>query len=531
MVVDGVSLIGSRDVRPEGATFHGVDPRSGDELEPAFGECGATEVRAATTLAAEAFGVYRRTTPDVRAGFLESIAAGIEAVSEELWERVQAETGLPLARVQGETARTCGQLRLFASVVRDGAWRDVRIDPALPGRTPLPRPDLRSRTVPLGPVAVFGASNFPLAFSVAGGDTASALAAGCPVVVKAHPAHPGTSEIVGRAVRDAVAAHDLPEGVFSLLQGTTHDLGTTLVTDPRIKAVGFTGSRGGGLALVAAAQARQVPIPVYAEMSAVNPVFLLPGALADRADDIARGFVTSLTGSAGQLCTKPGLVFVADDAGADAFVEAATASLADVAAGPMLTGGIAGAFDDATGRTGGTEGVREVATGREPAGVEVSSTPRLFETSDAALDEHPDLQDEMFGPAALVVRVKDPARLPELASRLEGQLTATLHVGPGDEALARRLVDELELVAGRLLVDGWPTGVDVGHTMVHGGPFPATSAPATTSVGSRAIERFLRPVAYQDVPPALLPPELHDDNPYAVPRTVDGRLEAAPTEE
>ncbi|WP_229051558.1 aldehyde dehydrogenase (NADP(+)) [Aeromicrobium sp. Leaf350] len=512
-------------------TFHATNPATGEALAPEFPEQGPAEVERATRLAAEAFPAFRATTPEARAAFLESIAAHIEASTDELWPRVQAETGLPLGRVQGETGRTVGQLRLFAAVVRDGAWRDVRIDPALPDRAPLPRPDLRQRAVPLGPVAVFGASNFPLAFSVAGGDTASAFAAGCPVVVKGHPAHPGTSEIVGRAISAAVAEAGLPEGVFSLLQGTTHELGTALVTDPRIKAVGFTGSRGGGLALVAAAQARPVPIPVYAEMSAVNPVFLLPGALEERACDVARGFVTSLTGSAGQLCTKPGLVFVADGAGADVFVKAAGDALADIAAGPMLTAGIAGAFDAATDRTGGTDGVTQVGAGQAPGDAAVSSTPRLFETTDAVLDENPNLHDEMFGPAALVVRVSDPARLPELAERLEGQLTATLHLGDGDDDLARDLIGELELVAGRVLVNGWPTGVDVGHTMVHGGPYPATSAPASTSVGSRAIERFLRPVAYQDVPAALLPPELRDENPYGVPRTVDGRLQPAPTQE
>ncbi len=526
MTVDGVSLIGTRDVRPSGPTFHAVDPRTGAELEPAFGECGPPEVAAAAQLAAEAFAAYRATGPETRAAFLESIAANIEAATDELWPRVQAETGLPTGRVQGETGRTVGQLRLFASVVRDGGWRGVRIDPALPDRAPLPRPDLRQRAVPLGPVAVFGASNFPLAFSVAGGDTASALAAGCPVVVKAHPAHPGTSEIVGRAVRDAVAEHGLPEGVFSLVQGTTHEVGTALVSDPRIKAVGFTGSRAGGLALVAAAQRRSEPIPVYAEMSAVNPVFVLPGALDERAEDVARGFVTSLTGSAGQLCTKPGLVFVADGEGADAFVSAAAEALADVTSGPMLTAGISGAFGDATARTGAVDGVRVVAAGREADDV-TASTPRLFETRDSVLADHPDLHEEMFGPAALVVRVADTDRFADLARSLEGQLTATLHLGAGDDDLAADLLAELELVAGRLLVNGWPTGVDVGHTMVHGGPFPATSAPATTSVGSRAIERFVRPVAYQDVPAALLPPELRDDNPYAVPRLVDGTREDA----
>lgn len=513
------------------STFTAFNPATGEPVGPEFPEHGPTDVETAARLAAEAFPAFRATTPDVRAAFLESVAANIEASTAELWPTVQAETGLPLGRVQGETGRTVGQLRLFANVVRAGAWRDVRIDPALPERAPLPRPDLRQRAVPVGPVAVFGASNFPLAFSVAGGDTASAFAAGCPVVVKGHPAHPGTSEIVGRAISAAVVEHGLPEGVFSLLQGTTHELGTALVTDPRIKAVGFTGSRGGGLALVAAAQARPVPIPVYAEMSAVNPVFLLPGALADRAADVARGFVGSLTGSAGQLCTKPGLVFVADGAGADEFVKAASDALADVAAGPMLTAGIAGAFDSATSRTGSTDGVTQVGAGQAPGEVAVSSTPRLFETTDEVFAASPTLRDEMFGPAALVVRVADTSRLPHLAEGLEGQLTATIHLGEGDDDLARDLIGELELVAGRVLVNGWPTGVDVGHTMVHGGPFPATSAPATTSVGSRAIERFLRPVAYQDVPAALLPTELRDENPYGVPRTVDGRLEPAPNQE
>ena len=338
----GSSLIGSADVRPDGGTFRAVDPATGAELDPAYGEAGPAEVDRAAALAAEAFPAYRRTTAEQRAAFLDSIAANIEALGSTLAERVTAETGLPAGRVAGETARTVGQLRLFASVVRDGGWHGVRVDTPLPDRTPLPRPDLRQRSVPVGPVAVFGASNFPLAFSVAGGDTASALAAGCPVVVKGHPAHPGTSELVGRAIRDAVAEHGLPEGTFSLLQGTTHELGTALVTDPRIQAVGFTGSRRGGLALVAAAQKRPEPIPVYAEMSSVNPVFLLPGVLAERADATASAYVTSVTGSAGQLCTQPGLVFALEGEGLNTFVDAAAEKIADVVATPMLTAGMAG---------------------------------------------------------------------------------------------------------------------------------------------------------------------------------------------
>jgi alpha-ketoglutaric semialdehyde dehydrogenase len=474
----------------------------------------------ACALAAAAFPGYRRTSAEQRASFLESIATNIDALGAALTERAIAETGLPAARVTGETARTVGQLRLFAAVVRDQGWRGVRVDTPLPDRTPLPRPDLRQRSVPVGPVAVFGASNFPLAFSVAGGDTASALAAGCPVIVKGHPAHPGTSELVGRAIRAAVAEHGLPEGTFSLLQGTTHELGTALVTDPRIKAVGFTGSRRGGLALVAAAQRRSEPIPVYAEMSSVNPVFLLPGALTERAAATAAAYVTSVTGSAGQLCTQPGLVFALDGPSTDAFLDAAAEKLADIAATPMLTRGIAGAFDHGVAAVAETPGVQTVVTGTNADDLAVPGVAHLFVTDGDTFLSTPELADEVFGPASLEVRVRDVDQLRRIVDGLEGQLTASVHLTEADQALAGELLDELELVAGRVIVNGWPTGVEVGYAMVHGGPFPATSAPASTSVGTRAIERFLRPVVYQDVPEALLPPELRTS--ADVPRLVDG---------
>ncbi len=498
-------------------SFRAVNPATGAELEPAYGEAGATEVDRAAALAAEAFGRYRRTTAEQRAAFVDTVAANIETLGSTLADRVTAETGLPAGRVAGETARTVGQLRLFAAVVRDGDWRQVRIEEALPDRTPLPRPDLRQRSVPLGPVAVFGASNFPLAFSVAGGDTASALAAGCPVIVKGHPAHPGTSELVGRAVRDAVVEHGLPEGTFSLLQGTSHELGLALVSDPRIKAVGFTGSRGGGLALVAAAQRRPEPIPVYAEMSSVNPVFLLPGALAERTAATAQGYVTAVTGSAGQLCTKPGLLFVLEGEDTDAFDEfkgAAAAAVAAVPAAAMLTAGIQSAFRSGAETLATTAGVNKVAGGSVDDSLAAPGVAQLYVTTGATFLAEPGLAEEVFGPASLIVRVRDEAELRQIVDGLEGQLTAAVHLGEADHRLAGELLDRLELVAGRIIVNGWPTGVDVGHAMVHGGPFPATSAPATTSVGTRAIERFLRPVVYQDVPGALLAPELRPDNPY-----------------
>lgn len=518
----GRSLVGGDDVHPEGPTFRAVDPVSGAELEPAYGEAGPAEVELAAQLAAQAFPEYRKTTVAVRAAFLDSIAANIEALGASLSDRVTAETGLPAARVAGETARTVGQLRMFATVVRTGEWRQVRIDPALPDRTPLPRPDLRQRSVPLGPVAVFGASNFPLAFSVAGGDTVAALAAGCPVIVKGHPAHPGSSELVGRAIRDAVVEHGLPAGTFALLHGTSHELGLALATDRRVKAVAFTGSRTAGLALVAAAQQRPEPIPVFAEMSAVNPVFVLPGALAERAQQTSEGFVAAVTGSAGQLCTKPGLLFLLEAPEADAFLAAVAGAVKSVPTAPMLTPGIQAAFERGASALATTPGVQRVAVGSAAESPAAPGRAQLFLTTGEVFRSRPGLSDEVFGPAALIVRVRDEAELSAIVDAVEGQLTATVHLGDADHPLAAALLEQLELVAGRVIVNGWPTGVDVGHAIVHGGPFPATSAPATTSVGTRAIERFLRAVAYQNVPDDLLPTELRRGNPDSVPRLVDG---------
>jgi 2,5-dioxopentanoate dehydrogenase len=527
--ITGRSLIGAADVVGGGDAFYAADPVTGARLEPAYGECGAPEAAQAAALAWRDFDAYRSTDPETRAAFLDSIAEEIEKVAQELGRRVQDETGLPKARVAAETVRTTGQLRMFAGVVRDGAWLQARIDPADPGRSPLPRPDVRQRSIPVGPVAVFGASNFPLAFSTAGGDTASALAAGAPVVVKAHPSHPGVSEIVGRAVRAAVRKHDLPEGTFSLLQGTSTELGRALVTDPNIRAVGFTGSRRGGLALVEAAAGRQVPIPVYAEMSAVNPVFVLPGALAERAAAIASGFVASVTGSAGQLCTKPGLVFVADGPDTDRFVDAASEAIRAVAAAPMLNAGIAGAYGDRVRLLGSIQAVDEAARGLADASLACPAAAHLFVTTGEVFLANDRLHEEVFGPAAIIVRVRDERQMAEIAGHIEGQLTAAVHLSETDHGAAARLLARLELVAGRIIVNGWPTGVEVGDAMVHGGPFPATSAPATTSVGTRAIERFLRPVAYQDVPADLLPLELRDDNPYGIFRRREGHPETQPS--
>lgn len=523
VALTGSMLIGAADVRGNAGEVAGVNPATGESLEPSYGLGDDADVDRAVSLAWQAFPTYRATTLAARSAFLTTVADNIDALGETLVSRVVAETGIPEPRVKMELGRTTNQLRMFASVAAAGRFLGSRLDTPDPTRSPLPKPDLRQRKIPLGPVAVFSASNFPLAFSVAGGDTASALAAGAPVVVKAHSAHPGTSELVGRAIRAAVAEHDLPEGVFSLLFGDGRRLGTALVKHPRIAGVGFTGSRSGGLALVAAAAARPVPIPVYAEMSSVNPVILLPGALAAQGASLGTAFVTSLTTSAGQLCTNPGLVFALGDAGE--FLAAAGEAVGVAPGAAMLSATIQKSYVDGQHRLVDLAGVTEVAAGGVDPAVNACGQARLFATDGDTFLAEPTLQEEVFGATSLVVRVRDLGQLEEILGTLEGQLTATVHAAEADHDTVAALLPTLELLAGRVLFGGWPTGVEVGHAIVHGGPFPATSAPATTSVGSLAIERWLRPVAYQNVPNALLPEELRDGNPLGVPRLRDGSAE------
>jgi NADP-dependent aldehyde dehydrogenase len=518
-------FIGSRAVKGTAGEVRGINPETGETLEPAFGGASREQLDEACRLAAAAFDPYRAAPAEARAAFLETIAQNILDLGDELVERTVAESGLPRGRIEGERGRTVGQLRLFAQIVRDGRHLGARIDPAIPDRTPLPRPDIRARRIPLGPVAVFGASNFPLAFSVAGGDTAAALAAGCPVVAKAHPAHPGTSELVGRAIRDAVAASGLPEGVFSLVFDSGYEIGQALVADPRIKAVGFTGSRRGGLALMKIAQERSEPIPVYAEMSSINPVILFAGALAERAPQIAQAFVNSLTMGAGQFCTSPGLLLAIDGEGLETFTRTAGEALREAAPGTMLTPGIHRAYCEGVEALAGHERVETVARGR--AGHNYQGQAGLFSTSAEAFLGDERLREEVFGSSSLIVRCPDEPALAEVVESLEGQLTASLHIAEADHDDARKLLPVLERKVGRILVNGFGTGVEVGHAMVHGGPFPATSDGRSTSVGAMAIERFLRPVAYQDLPDALLPEELRDSNPRSIDRLVDGRPEPA----
>jgi len=502
------------------AQFHSIDARTG-EASQAFDAHSIADVAAACATADAAFEAYRHTGREARAAFLERIGAEIVAIGDTLIDTAMRESGLPRARLEGERGRTVGQLRMFADVVRRGEWLGVRIDPALPDRQPLPRPDLRLRMIPLGPVAVFGASNFPLAFSTAGGDTAAALAAGCPVVVKGHPAHPATGALVADAIHRAVAASGLPAGVFQHLVGPGNELGSALVQDPRIAAVGFTGSRAGGLALQRLAQNRAVPIPVYAEMSSVNPVVLLPHALAARGAALGSAFVASLTMGAGQFCTNPGLVLAIEGDGLDAFVAAAAGAVQESAASTMLTPAIHAAYDKGVAALAQHDRVETVARGAA-ATAPNDGTAAFFATKAEAYLVDASLGHEVFGAASVLVRCRDEAELARVLAAAEGQLTATLQMDAEDEALAARLLPILERKAGRILANGWPTGVEVTHAMVHGGPYPATSDGRTTSVGSLAIDRFLRPVSYQNLSQAVLPADLRDAEAAELPRLIDG---------
>ena len=522
MKLHGKSLIAGRLGEPGGATFRAHDPATGTPLEPIFHEAHPAEVNRAVDAAADAFTEYRRLTPEVRARFLDSIADEIEALGDALIERTTLETGLPAARIVGERGRTCAQLRLFAATVREGSWVDARIDTALPERTPVPRPDIRRMLKPIGPVVVFGASNFPLAFSTAGGDTASAFAAGCPVVVKAHPAHPGTGELVAGAIARAAAACGLPPGVFSFVHGGP-ETGAALVRHPATAAVGFTGSHAAGRALFDIASSRPDPIPVFAEMSSVNPVLVLPGALKERGGAIAQGLFGSFTLGVGQFCTKPGLVFVVRGAEADAFVEELARIVRDAAPGTMLTAGIRDAFERGRAQMVGTEGVKVIAAAEAPAELG-SAVPSIAWTDAANFLARPSLANEVFGPFALVVGCADTAEMLRCIYSLPGQLTATLHASDTDLATANELIEAAERRAGRVILNGFPTGVEVCPAMNHGGPYPATTDVRFTSVGTAAILRFARPVCYQNFSDDLLPAELKDANPYGILRTVNGEL-------
>jgi alpha-ketoglutaric semialdehyde dehydrogenase len=525
MNILGKSLIGFRETPGSSDSFRAWNPATGETLEPAFYSATNEEVDRVAHLASDAFPVYSQLRHTEKASLLRRIASRIEAIVDPIVERAHLETALPRPRLQSETARTCNQLRLFATVVEEGSWVMARIDPADPQRKPIPKPDIRSVLHPLGPVVIFGASNFPLAFSVAGGDTASALAAGNPVIVKAHPAHPGTSELVGRAIRESIREQGLPEGVFSLLFDSGTNVGTALVQHPLVKAGGFTGSIAAGRALMKLAASRPEPIPFFGEMGSTNPVFILPGALTARGRDIASQLYGSFTLGSGQFCTKPGMIFLPESDASASFRTEFQDKVSHSSKFTLLTSGIQTSYQREIQNRKGRRNVTVVAEGEQPGSDPAFSVgAAVFQTDVPALLASSDLGSEVFGPSALLITFSGKEQILQAARSLGGHLTATIHGTEDDLHDFAELIEILKNKVGRIIFNGYPTGVEVCHAMIHGGPYPASTDSRTTSVGSQAIYRFARPVCYQDFPSAALPGELQDENPLGIWRMVDGQL-------
>jgi 2,5-dioxopentanoate dehydrogenase len=493
-------IIGYRNVQSNGELFHGYNPNSGKSLLPEFSEAGKSEINESIVLANGAFAVYRKTSAAQRSLFLETIAGNIEALGDDLLKIINEETALPLTRLIGERGRTTGQLRLFAQLLRDGNWNKAIVDEPLPDRKPVARPGMIQIQVPIGVVAVFGASNFPLAFSVAGGDTASALAAGCSVVFKAHPAHPATCQLIGNAIAKAAKETGMPDGTFSMLHGRSNEVGGTLVTHPLIKAVAFTGSFKGGKALYDLAVRRPEPIPVYAEMGSVNPVFFLPEAVKLGGESLASQFSQSVTLGSGQFCTNPGFCILIDNEESKLFIQHVTHGLAATDVHPMLTKGIADAYKS------GLERQYKISGDPIPTvTAESDIRPNIIVISAKSLMENPDYFEEVFGPSTVAVLSDSYDEMFRLAEVMPGQLTGTIHAAESDYPVAKQLIELLTQKVGRVIMNGFPTGVEVCHAMVHGGPYPATTDSRVTSVGTTSIYRFTRPVCYQNIPHSLMP--------------------------
>lgn len=503
--------------------FQAINPATNEALDDVYYNTSNEEIDQIVNQAKVDFQSYNKKSNTEIADFLDQIGEEIMNLGDRLIERCHLETALPIGRLQGERGRTVNQLKLFAAVVREGSWVDARLDTAQPDRIPFPKPDIRHMLRPLGPVAVFGASNFPLAFSVAGGDTASALAAGCTVVVKGHPAHPGTSVLVAEAISKAIKKTNMPEGTFSLIQGNTIEVGGTLVKHPDIKAVGFTGSFKGGKALFDIANDRPEPIPVFAEMGSTNPVFFLPEVLKEKTNTLAKGLAGSIALGVGQFCTNPGLAFVQKSDGSELFTKALIDEVRATPSGTMLTPAISETFANGLNKTKAINGVEELAKGVISNSVN-SAEARVFKTSIENFYRNADLAEENFGPSSILIEANSKEEILEAARSLEGHLTATVHGTEADLEHYKELFDVLEQKVGRIIVNGYPTGVEVCHAMVHGGPYPATTAPQSTSVGTNAIKRFVRPVSFQNYPQNLLPLVLRDDNEMNLWRLVNGEM-------
>ena len=523
MKLTGAHFIGNTRSKEGTDSFNAVNPENQISLDVSFVEALKTEVDSAVQKAENAFTSYKSRSNEERALFLEQIGEELLELGDSLLQRCNAETALPMARLTGERMRTVNQMRLFAAVIREGSWVDARIDTANPDRSPIPKSDIRQMQIPLGPVGIFGASNFPLAFSVAGGDTASALAAGCPVVVKGHPLHPGTSEMVAAAIITAARKTGMPDGVFSLLQGRSVEVGMAIVAHPLITAIGFTGSFRGGKAIFDAANNRNVPIPVFAEMGSTNPVFILPGALKERRQEIASGLVKSLNLGVGQFCTNPGLLITNQSPNAEDFLDEMVKAANQASPGTMLSEGIKKNYLSGIDRLKSDKSVSSLTISDSSSEGNLAES-FIFRTSGKSLLSNPELAEEVFGPSTINVIAEHEDEMIEVAKSLTGHLTATIHGTNEDLQDYQELIEILERKVGRLIFNGYPTGVEVCHSMVHGGPYPATTASQSTSVGTGAIRRFTRPICYQDFPQETLPEELKDGNPLNIWRLVDGNL-------
>lgn len=526
MKLEGHQIIGhSMEKSDSTSAFFPINPSSNQEITSVtYQNASKDQIDRAIVKASTAFTTYKNIPAKDRAQFLRTVAAEIEKIGDQLTETATAETGLPAGRLQGERGRTTNQLRMFADWIEEGSYVQATIDEAMPTREPLPRSDIRRMNHPLGPVVVFGASNFPLAFSVAGGDTASALAAGCPVIVKAHPAHPGTSELVGKAIIIAARETGMPDGVFSLVQGNDHETGGYLVSHPDVRAVGFTGSFRGGKALYDLAQQRPVPIPVYSEMGSTNPVFILPSAMASKGNTIAEKLSASINMGAGQFCTNPGVFMVQKTDKTSQFTQNMKSAFEALQSQTMLTPGINEAYRKGTEHLSQSGKFEVLAHGNEDD-KPLTGRPTLFQARYSDVKNEEDLTEEVFGPSSIMVTSESEDEILEFAHSLDGHLTATIIADDEDHELVDRLLPILREKVGRIIYNGYPTGVEVCHAMVHGGPFPATTNASSTSVGTAAIYRFLKPVCYQDIPDQHLPDALKANNPLGILRLINGKWE------
>jgi NADP-dependent aldehyde dehydrogenase len=530
VAITGHHLIAGEWLRANAPTFSSVAPRNRTQGAIIFAEATAAEIHAAVTAAANAFAETRTYPTAKRALLLETVAAEIEALGDELLQVCDHETGLGLPRLTGERGRTCNQLRAFAAHIREGSYVQAIIDTALPERQPAPRPDIRRMLIPIGAVAVFAPNNFPLAFGVAGGDTASAFAAGCPVIAKGHPSHPATSELVAQAIQRALEKCHFPNGFFSLVQGASIAVGQTLIQQPQLAAVGFTGSLRGGRAIFDAAAARPKPIPVYAEMGSVNPMVILPDAIVTRGDALVRDIAGSVTLGSGQFCTNPGLMLLLESPEARQLIQNVAAAMQAQAPGILLNANVENSLAKRVAQTQSKDTVTLLTGGEVITDHGFCYANTVMQTSAAAFLADSDLQEEHFGPVTLFVLCDSMAQLKTVLQSLTGQLTATVHASDAEYALVGDVLDMLRDISGRLILNGVPTGVEVVHAMQHGGPYPATTMPNSTSVGMTAIQRWLRPVAYQNMPDALLPDALKNANPLTIWRIINNETTRAAVE-